>query len=47
MYKYRIIHGDEHLNNFMLTRDNPSEIKIIDFGRFTDRNEIKRYSTYF
>ena len=36
--KYHIIHGDEHLNNFMLTEDfdennfHPNMVKIIDFG---------------
>jgi hypothetical protein len=39
MYDHGIIHGDEHLNNFMLTEDfneekfDISNVKIIDFGK--------------
>jgi predicted unusual protein kinase regulating ubiquinone biosynthesis (AarF/ABC1/UbiB family) len=39
MMMYGICHGDEHLNNFMLTQDfddnnfNAMNIKLIDFGK--------------
>ena len=46
MKTHNIFHGDEHLNNFMLTDDfneenfDPSAIKIIDFGKTNVYNSI-------
>lgn len=46
MDKYDIYHGDEHLNNFMITYNfdpdnfNPDEIKIIDFGKAYYNNKL-------
>ena len=46
MDQYDIYHGDEHLNNFMITYNfdpynfNPDEIKIIDFGKAYYNNKL-------
>ena len=46
MVEHDIYHGDEHLNNFMLTDDfdpghfNPDDVKIIDFGKAYYNNKL-------
>jgi hypothetical protein len=49
--KHKMIHGDEHFNNFMLTEDfseenfHPGMVKIIDFGEtyVNDKIKVKTY----